>query len=77
MRYLLRIDLDLIRRNLEQTAGVPQTADDVMRLMAGMGVWRQSDEWWGADEAILRNFREGEIIERKEIPPSLGGIPNP
>ena len=48
MRYLLRLDLERIRLNLEDTARAPQTDDDVMRLLAGLGVWRQSDEWWGA-----------------------------
>jgi len=66
MVYLLRLDLDLIRRNLEDTAEAPQTEDDVMRLMAGLGVWRQSDEWWGAEEPALKNFRHGEIIERRQ-----------
>ena len=63
---LLRLDLDLIRRNLEDAAEAPQTEDDVLRLLAGLGLWRHSDEWWGADDAAVRNFREGEIIERRE-----------
>jgi hypothetical protein len=38
----------------------------VLRLLAGLGLWRQSDEWWGADEKALRTLREGEILERRE-----------
>ena len=77
MRYLLRLDLDLIRRNLGDTAEAPPTEDDVMRLLAGLGLWRHSDEWWGADEAALKNLREGDVIERKEFPPGRGGVPVP
>jgi hypothetical protein len=68
MSYLLRLDLERIRRNLEDAAEAPQTEDDMMRLLAGMRVWRHSDDWWGADEAAVRNFREGEVLERREGP---------
>lgn len=63
---LVRLDLGLIRRNLELSTGVPQGDDEVMRLLAGMGAWRHNEEWWGAGEAALATFREGEILERRD-----------
>ena len=36
-----------------------------LRLLAGMGVWRHNDDWWGAEDVVLENFRDGEVIERR------------
>ena len=68
MRYLLRLDLERIRLNLEDTAEAPQSLDDAHRLLAGLGVWRHSDEWWAAESSTLKHFRPGEIIDsRKQV----------
>ena len=65
MKWLLRLDLERIRRNLEVTTGTPQTDDDVARLLAGMKVWRKDEQWFSADGAMLRNFLDGEILEKR------------
>lgn len=64
MKYLLRLDLAHIRRNLERVNGFAFTDDDVLRTLATRGVWRQSDDWWGATESALTDFREGEIVQK-------------
>ena len=68
-QYLLRLDLEALRRNLEATAEAPQSIDDVLRLLAGLGVWRQSDQWWGAGEGALVNLREAEVLEKRPWEP--------
>jgi len=65
MRYLLRLDLERIRLNLEGI-GAPHTEDDVARLLAGFGLWRVNDDWWGADGSALKHFLPDEILERRE-----------
>ena len=65
MHYLLRLDLERLRRNLSQTTTSLVTEDDLYRLLTTRGVWRHSDEWWGATEASLQKFGEGEILERR------------
>ena len=65
MTSLLRLDLDLIRRNLSGTIDRLITDDDVYRMLAARGVWRHSDEWWGALEEAVVKFSEGEVVERR------------
>jgi hypothetical protein len=62
---LLRLDLDRIRKNLEQSVGGAQTDDDVLRLLAGMRVWRQDEDWFLADETAAGGFRHGEVREKR------------
>jgi hypothetical protein len=64
MSYLLRLDLDLIRRNLASKTSAAVTDDDVYRLLTQRGVWRHSDDWWGASEPAVSHFIEGEIVEK-------------
>ena len=68
MKYLLRLDLERVRSNLESTRGAPQTHDDVMRLLAGMKVWRRDEEWFMADGTAMRNFLDGEVLENRPAP---------
>jgi hypothetical protein len=65
MANLLRLDLDRIRANLSRAAGAPIADDDLYRELAGRGVWRHSDEWWGADAGAAARFAPGEILEQR------------
>ena len=64
MTYLLRLDVDRIRRNLERASGGPQTEYNALRALARRSVWRQDERWWRADEKALRAFDEGEVLEQ-------------
>jgi hypothetical protein len=64
MRYLLRLDLDRVRRNLAATTTSVVTDDDVHRVLTQRGVWRHSDEWWGASQGSLAHFSAGEIVQK-------------
>ena len=64
MTYLLRLDLDRVLRNLAATSTRVVTDDDVYRVLTQRGVWRHSDEWWGATAKALTQFRHGEIVEK-------------
>ena len=64
MTYLLRLDVERIRLNLANTTSLVED-DDLLRKLSARGVWRHNDQWWGATEAAIRNFEEGEIIERR------------
>lgn len=64
MTHLVRLDLERIRRNLEAREGSPQTDDDVMRLLAGMKVWRKDAQWFCASAAAVSSFLTGEVLER-------------
>ena len=70
--YLLRLDLERIRRNLSATAPGGVTDDDLLRALATRGAWRRNDEWWAGSGAALKNFGEGEIIERRPLPADHG-----
>ena len=65
MAYLIRLDLECLRANVERSLGVPQSHEDVLRLLAGMRVWRHDDEWFTADENALRQFIDGEVLEKR------------
>ena len=65
MTHVVRLDLELIRRNLEAATGSPQTHEDVMRLLAMRRVWRQDEEWFTADEAALAEFADAEVLDRR------------
>jgi hypothetical protein len=65
MTYLLRLDLERLRTNLERTTGVPHSHEDVLRLLAGMKVWRHDDDWFTADENALRQFIDDEVLDRR------------
>ena len=65
MRYLLRLDLERIRRNLSDTATQQVTDDDVFRALAERGVWRHNDDWWGASEAAVGRFGDGEVLQKQ------------
>jgi hypothetical protein len=67
---LVRLDLDLIRRYLANHSTRVVTEDELHRELAMRGVWRHSDELWGATEAALGNFDDGEIIQR--LPQGVG-----
>jgi hypothetical protein len=64
MSYLLRLDLDRVRRNLSNTTTRLMNDDELYRELARRGVWRHNDEWWGGTEAALRYFREGEVVTK-------------
>jgi hypothetical protein len=66
MANLLRLDLDRIRTNLARAAGAAVTDDDLHRELAGRGVWRHSDEWWGAGDGAAQRFAPGEILEQRD-----------
>ena len=65
MKYLVRLDLDLIRRNL--ALADPSAGDeDVLRALAQRGVSRRSDEWWVATAEALGRFGDGEVLQKVE-----------
>jgi hypothetical protein len=66
MTWLLRLDLDRIRANLQAPGGPPRTYEDVVRLLASRGVWRYGDHWWGAQAAALALFDDGEVVEARD-----------
>ena len=63
MVHLLRLDFERIRQNPERTTDTPQSDEDVLRVLAARGVWRQRADWWGAKAESLRLFAEGEVLE--------------
>jgi hypothetical protein len=65
MQFVVRLDLERIRVNLERALEQPQTGEDVHRLLAAFGVWRKNEEWFGASEAALTNFVDGEVLEKR------------
>ena len=65
MKQLVRLDLERIRRNLEAATAAPQTHDDVLRLLAVRKVWRKDEHWFIADEAAVRMFSQGEVVEKR------------
>jgi hypothetical protein len=65
MRIFLRLDLERMRHNLQQSTGTPHTEEDVLRHLAGVGVWRKNDDWWAAGPETLDRFGEGEVLERR------------
>ena len=68
MPYLLRLDLERIRMNLQRSVGTPHSHEDVLRLLATMQVWRHNDDdWVTADENALRQFVDGEVLERRMV----------
>jgi hypothetical protein len=67
-RLLTRLDLERIRPNLERTTGAPQTHEDVLRLLAGLKVWRRDEDWFTADDNAVRQFIDGEVLERRDWP---------
>lgn len=72
MTYLLRLDLERVRRNLETATGSACSDDDLYRALAARRVWCQSDDWWGAGPRALSLFGEGEILERRDEPATGG-----
>ena len=65
MTYHRSLDLKGIRRKTEVSAAAPQTEEDVLRHLAGIGVWRKNDEWWSASPEALDGLGEGEVLERR------------
>ncbi len=65
MTFLLRLDLERIRRNLEAATGQPHGDEDVLRELAARGVWRHNEEWWGATQEAAERFAAGELLERR------------
>ena len=66
-KYLVRLDLERMRRNLETTTGTPQTQEDALRLLAAMKIWRRDEDWFSAAESALHIFLEGEVLEKKLV----------
>lgn len=66
-RHLLRLDLDLVREEVAQASGTPQSEDDLLRHLGGIGVWRHNDQWWGATDESLRKLPESAVIERRPL----------
>ena len=65
MKWLLRLDLERVRRNLGATTRGTRTEDDVLRLLAELKVWRKSDEWFVADDPVMRTFLDGDVLEKR------------
>ena len=65
MKYRVRLDLDLIRRNLSR-ADPSAKDEDVLRALAQRGVCRRNDEWWGATAEALAKFGDREVIQKME-----------
>jgi hypothetical protein len=63
MTHLVRLDLERVRVNLELTTGTPQTEQDVLRLLAALKVRQRNGDWFTADDAALRQFLDGEVLE--------------
>ena len=60
----VRLDLERIRLNLEKSAGAPQTHEDVLRLIASLGLRRKDEAWFVGVEPVSRAFFEDEVLER-------------
>lgn len=68
MQYLIRLDLDRIRRNLDATGSKLHDIEDVHRLLATIQVRRHDEQWFIGDEACLRGFEDGEVLEKQPAP---------
>jgi hypothetical protein len=62
-RYLLRLNLETLRSNLGRTAGTPPSDQDVLLMLAAMGVRRRDDDWFTAENTSF--FLDGEVLEMR------------
>jgi hypothetical protein len=66
MRWLVKLDLERMRQNLELTTGTPKTEEDVLRLLGAMKIRRRDDDdWFLADQSALHIFLDGEMLEKR------------
>jgi hypothetical protein len=63
--WVVRLDLDRVRRNMPDEKGDPLDEEVVYRFLAAIGVKRKDDHWWWATEESLLNFRDGEVLEKR------------
>ena len=64
MTYLLRLDFERVRSNLANATTQPVDEEELLRELARRGVWRHNELWWGATEAALAHFKDGEVLQR-------------
>lgn len=68
LTWLVRLDLERVRRNMPDEAGNPLDEEVVRRFLAVIGVRGKGDGWWRASDEALLNFRDGEVLEKRAAP---------
>jgi hypothetical protein len=63
--WVVRLDLERIRRNMPDEKGTPLDEEVVYRFLAAIGVKRKDEAWWWASDEALLNLRDGEVLEKR------------